>query len=757
MASHLDGGSGKRKHARSRFRTGRIGTGAKTRLLHKRMKRRIKPSGEASRLIDSATQARAEADAAIAEARQAHARLRDAIDILPEGIVFLDAEGRYVLWNQQYADIYRRSADVFKLGAKLEDTLRIGVARGDYPDAIGREEEWIHDRLALLRNPAGRHEQRLSDGRYVLIEERRTGDGGVIGLRVDITEMKRREASFRLLFDGNPVPMFVFDSENRRILAANDAAIAHYGHDRERLLAMTCDDLSAGSAPACDPIAQSSEQQAGGTWQHRKAGGEIIDVALFSRQLTYEGQEALLMAAIDITERKRAEERIAFLAHHDSLTLLPNRGALRQRMDEQLSKMSRGSGGLATLCIDIDNFKTINDTLGHPVGDLLLNEVANRLRGVLRTEDFVARLGGDEFAIVVSDVGQPSEVSVLAERLIAEIQEPCDIDGHHAAVGASIGIAFAPGDGDDPDEILKNADLALYRAKADGKGTFRFFEAEMDARVQARRKMEIELRSTLQAGELEVHYQPLVNLATGEVSGYEALLRWPHPERGQIPPAEFIPVAEETGMIGHVGAYVLGRACSDAAQWPIPLKVAVNLSPLQFKSGNLLLIVKDALERSGLPALRLELEITEALLLERSSLVLATLHALRALGVHISMDDFGTGYSSLSYLRSFPFDKIKIDRSFVHGLSASNDSRAIVRAILGIGASLGITITAEGVEKEDDLLYLKAEGCNEGQGFLFSTAKPQDEILRGMLKKGQRLAYSETTDRPVRRPSSRRR
>jgi predicted signal transduction protein with EAL and GGDEF domain len=313
--------------------------------------------------------------------------------------------------------------------------------------------------------------------------------------------------------------------------------------------------------------------------------------------------------------------------------------------------------------------------------------------------------------------------------LLAVIAEPFELEGHHVSVGASIGVALAPGDGDDPDRLLKNADMALYRAKAESKGGFRFFEAEMDARVQSRRRLEMDLRAALKDEVFQVHYQPLVSLDTGVVRSLEALVRWPHREHGMIPPSDFIPVAEETGLIAALGLFVLRRACADAAQWPDDVKVAVNLSPMQFKSGNLLQAVRDALGDAGLPPTRLELEITETLLLDKSELVTATLHALRALGVHISMDDFGTGYSSLSYLRSFPFDKIKIDRSFVHNIGDNTDSQAIVRAIVSLGASLGIQITAEGVETESDLAYLKKEGCTEGQGYLFSKAQPQREIL----------------------------
>jgi predicted signal transduction protein with EAL and GGDEF domain len=331
---------------------------------------------------------------------------------------------------------------------------------------------------------------------------------------------------------------------------------------------------------------------------------------------------------------------------------------------------------------------------------------------------------------------------LLARRLLEAIADPFLLDDHSVVIGASIGIAVSPGDGDDSDKLLKNADLALSRAKNDFRGTFSFFEAEMDARAQVRRKVEIDLRNAIHKDLLQPYYQPLVDLATGRITGFEALVRWPDPERGMIAPAEFIPVAEETGLIGAVGGLMLRRACMDAALWPDDVRVAVNLSPLQFRTGNLLSLVMDALKQSGLAARRLELEITETLLLEKSSQVLATLHALRALGVRISMDDFGTGYSSLSYLRSFPFDKIKIDRSFVQEVDANRDAQAIIRSIVSLGKGLGVTITAEGVETEAELSCLRAEGCHEGQGFLFSRARPHAEIMallqaqRGLIAAG---------------------
>jgi diguanylate cyclase (GGDEF)-like protein/PAS domain S-box-containing protein len=681
--------------------------------------------------------ARAVADAAIANATAAHERLRAALEILPQGIVFLDNEGRYILWNQKYADIYKRSADLFKVGARLEDTLRIGVARGDYPDAVGREEEWIRDRIELLYNPGKPHEQILSDGRCILIEERRTSDGGVIGLRMDITALKQREASFRLLFDDNPVPMFVLDRETQAFLAANAAAQAHYGYSRAQLLAMRLQDLRLEHDELVEGVADPFETEIV-TSKHRTSDGRLIEVVVFSRQLDYEGVPAVLIAVIDITERKQAEARIAYMAHHDALTELPNRVLFRQHMAEALAQRDRAGGFVGALCIDLDNFKLVNDTLGHPIGDRLLQDVAQRIMRVTRQRDMAARLGGDEFAILVPETKSPQELAVLAQRLIDTVSEPYMIEGHALTVGATIGIAVAPTDGEDADRLLRNADLALYRGKSDGKSTFRFFEQEMDAKAQARRQLETDLRSAIASETLEVHYQPLVDLGTSEMVGFEALLRWPHATRGYIPPAEFIPLAEETGLITALGNFVLRRACCDASEWPPHIKLAVNLSPMQFRVGNVFATVKDALKLSGLEPERLDLEITESVLLDRTDQVIAHLHALRALGVKISMDDFGTGYSSLSYLRAFPFDKIKIDRSFVRDLPSNRHTLAIVRAILGLASGLDMKVVAEGIETQSDLACLAAEGCKEGQGFYFSEARPQAEIIKLLADQPQR-------------------
>ncbi len=428
----------------------------------------------------------------------------------------------------------------------------------------------------------------------------------------------------------------------------------------------------------------------------------------------------------DVTERRKAEQRIAHMAHHDALTDLPNRVHFREEMTEALSNVADGDK-VAVLYIDLDHFKEVNDTFGHPIGDVLLRQVSERLRGCVRPSDAVARLGGDEFAVIQTAANQPVSATAMANRIIKELAVPFDLDGHQAIIGASIGISIAPDDGVDADGLLKKADMALYRSKEDGRSIYSFFEPEMDARMQRRRALELDLRKALALDQFEVHYQPLVNLASDQISGFEALLRWLHPERGMVQPNDFIPLAEETGLIGPIGIWVLNQACRDAMTWPDHIKIAVNVSPVQF-SNTLVLDVISALSKSGLAPNRLELEITETVLLQDTDSTIAVLNQLHDLGVRIVMDDFGTGYSSLGYLRKFPFDKIKIDRSFINDMDEKADSIAIVRAVAGIGATLGMATTAEGVETVEQLRRLRLEGCTEVQGFLISKPRPASQL-----------------------------
>ncbi len=436
-----------------------------------------------------------------------------------------------------------------------------------------------------------------------------------------------------------------------------------------------------------------------------------------------------LVVIEDVTERCSAEAQIQHMAHHDALTGLPNRVLFHDRLTDAIARGHRGDPS-AVFYLDLDQFKSVNDTLGHSTGDALLRAVTGRLQLQVRECDTVARLGGDEFAIIQTGLDEPTAATSLALRVIAALSEPYHLNGHQVMVGTSIGIALVPSDGNSADQVLKNADLALYRAKADGRGRHRFFEPEMDALMQARRLMEVDLRRALLTREFEMFYQPLINVRSGTVAVMEALIRWWHPERGMISPAEFIPLAEQVGLIVPIGAWVLLQACRDAVSWPANIKVAVNLSAVQLGTRTLVRDVAAALDETGLAPARLELEITETAMLEDTDTTLATLRQLRALGVSIAMDDFGTGYSSLSSLRRFPFDKIKIDRSFIEGLGGNGDSDAIVGSITDLCGKLGMVTTAEGVETREQLALLERTGCTEVQGFLFSRPVPAGEVLQ---------------------------
>jgi diguanylate cyclase (GGDEF)-like protein/PAS domain S-box-containing protein len=792
----------------------------------------------------------------VAELKTQNLRFETAVENMTQGLCMFDGEQKLIICNRHWLDLFGLPTALGKPGTRFRTIMEARLANGHYP---GRTiDELLAERAVIHKHRKPKtFEQRLRDGRVVQTYHQPTAEGGWVATIEDITERLRADASFRLLFDSNPVPMWVYDRDTLRFLAVNDAALAHYGYDRGQFLSMTLLDIRPAEdrERALQFVRGTSEAYiTDRAWRHYKADKSEIYAISYGRALTHEGREAVLCAVLDVTERRRAvyelrtqnmrfeaaienmtqglamfdgerklivcnrryaevyslppelvrpgtthrqilehrvaagaysgpdpetyirnrianadeakpstkllefpdgrsvivshqpmpgggwvsthediterrrvEARIEHMARHDALTDLPNRVLLREHLEQHLGRVRRGEA-LAVLCLDLDHFKAVNDSLGHPVGDALLQSAASRIRTCVGERDTVARLGGDEFAILQVGAGQPNGATALAQHLIQALGQPFDLDGHQVVIGTSVGIALAPLDGNDPDQLLKNADMGLYRAKSDGRSTFRFFEPEMDANMKVRRALEVDLRKALAQGEFELFYQPIVNLRHNDLSGFEALLRWHHPERGIVSPAEFIPLAEEIGLITPIGEWVLRKACTDAKLWPDPIVVAVNLSPVQFKSKNLVSTIVSALATSGLPPRRLEVEITETVLIQDNDTTLAVLHQLRDLGVRISMDDFGTGYSSLSYLRRFPFDKIKIDRSFIRDLARRDDSRSIVRAVTGLGASLGMVTTAEGVETEEQLRLLRAEGCTQVQGYLFSPPRPLREI-----------------------------
>ena len=650
-------------------------------------------------------------------------RLRDAIDALPEGLALFDAEDRYVLWNGRYAEIYELGDDL-RQGGRFEDTVRSILARGLY-HRVGRDDEaWLQSRLARHRARESVVEQQMSDGRWIQIAERRTSEGGTVAVHVDITELKRREASFQLLLENNPIPIWVYDTETLGMLAVNDAAVEHYKYSREQFLSMTMLDIrpEEDRAKFIEVVKERDDAaHRGMTWRHIKADGEIIEVAIYSRPLQYEGRDARIVAVFDITERKKIEDRIVYLAHHDVLTGLPNRAAFAERLAAAIAEADAKGSLVGVLCLDLDRFKEVNDVFGHSVGDELLRRVADKLRAAAADAE-IARVGGDEFTVVVSGGALLERVADTAERLRLAVADPFEIGGRHVRIGLSIGGAIYPNHGD-MTTLLANADAALYRAKTEGGGRACFFDSDLDSRLRERHALLQDLRHAIERGELLLHYQPQAR-ENGDIFGFEALARWLHPSRGFVPPDVFIPIAEEGGLVAEIGEWVLREACREAASWPNPLCVAVNLSPIQFRNDGLPQLVHAVLLETGLPAQRLELEITEGVLVDDFSRVTTILRQLKCLGVKIAMDDFGTGYSSLSYLQSFPFDKIKIDRSFVSSLRSNKSSEAIIRAIIGLGRGLGVPLIAEGVETQDQLEFLVSAGCCEAQGYLIGRPGP---------------------------------
>ena len=684
------------------------------------------------------------------------ARLEEAIHHLSLGIVIFDDKREVVFCNARYRDMYGLSPEQVKPGTptselirhRLKLGLKVTVAPDDYVrQRVGRD-------IALDTTM-----QEFTDGRIIAYTVHPMPGGGGMATHEDITEREELHARLKTQYElgraqeetlrirnfqfdtaiNNMSQGLCFFDSDHRLIVCNDRFVEVYNIPADRVYSgMKLTEIvdlriESGSFPAMtreeyirwrNDVAISNEAkdsivglQDGRTIKirHRPmpGGGWVA---------THE----------DITEQRQSEVKIEYMAHHDSLTDLPNRVLLNDRLEQALSRVQPDEM-VAVHHLDLDQFKAVNDTFGHPCGDRLLRIVAERLRSLVGETGTIARMGGDEFVIVQGAISDPAEATSLAQSVIDMLSEPYDLDGQQAVIGVSIGISVGPGDAPDSDKLLRNADLALYRAKSDGRGTFRFFEPAMDLQMQTRRVMEQDLRKALPSGEFELHYQPVVNLASNEISGLEALIRWNHPIKGQISPATFIPLAEEIGFIVPLGEWVIRQACATAALWPEHLHIAVNISAIQFRSPGLMQVIVGALAASGLSPTRLEIEITETVLLHNREATLAVLHQLRELGIRIAMDDFGTGYSSLTYLQSFPFDKIKIDRSFVKNITRNSSSLNIVRAVAALANGMGMTATAEGVETAEQLRSIASEGCTEMQGFLFSKPLPAAEIERLFL------------------------
>jgi len=682
--------------------------------------------------------------------------LQEAINHLSLGVIIFDGRRELVFCNKRYMEIYGLSAEQVKPGTPTSELIRHRLNLG--LKVLAQPDEYIRQRLgnAVV---AGTSIEEFTDGRVIAHTVHPMPGGGGIATHEDITtreEMsarlkmqnelgKQQEENSRvrnLQFDtaiNNMSQGLCFFDANHRLIVCNDRYIDMYdlAHDRvgpgTPLAEIVDMRFEAGSFPEMTRD-EYLRWRANVAISHEPTDS-IVElrngktVKIRHRPMPDGGWVA---THEDITVQRRSEVKIEYMAHHDALTDLANRVLLNERLEQALGRIHLEEM-VAVHHLDLDQFKAVNDTFGHPAGDKLLKIVADRLRGLVRETDTIARMGGDEFVVVQAPIADPAESTSLAQRIIALMSEPFDLDGHQAVIGASVGIAVGPSDGLKPDELLRNADLALYRAKGDGRGTFRFFETAMDLQMQTRRIMERDLRKALSSGQFELYYQPVVNLASGDISGFEALIRWNHPEQGVIPPASFIPLAEETGLIVPVGEWVIRQACATAAQWPGDLSIAVNISAAQFRNPGLLQVIVGALATSGLDPTRLEIEITETVLLQNRETTLAVLRQLRELGIRIAMDDFGTGYSSLTYLQCFPFDKIKIDRSFVKDITENTGSLNIVRAVAALAKGMGMTATAEGVETSEQLDRITSEGCTEMQGFLFSRPVPASEIERLFL------------------------
>ena len=684
------------------------------------------------------------------ELREQNERFSAAVENMSHGLCMFDADERMIICNGNYINIFCLDARMMRPGIRFLDILRHSVDIGIASQSA--------DELYAIRKPyidqakPSTYEETLSDGRIINISHRPLASGGWVSIYEDITEQRRAQLDLKeqhRRFDAALANMsqglLMYDADGR-LIVRNQRILELYGVSaadmplgmglRELLERLVHLGIYAPIDIDSEVAKTEARLRAGLTRStpRQLADGRTLMIA--SRPLSGGGWVATFD---DVTESRLVEERMTHLAHHDTLTGLPNRSMFRERLDNALEDSA--AAPLAIFSLDLDRFKAVNDTWGHPAGDWLLKSVADRLQRCLRNEtDVVARFGGDEFVIIQFHFKGLAEVEKLAKRIVEVIAKPFRDKNREMHVGITLGIAVFPDDGKDADTLLKNADTALYRAKSEGRNLYRFFEPGMDATVQARRALEADLDTALPRQEFDLDFQPIMNIESREIVGAEALMRWHSPTRGTVAPDNFIAVAEETGLIVPLGEWALRKACATAASWPPGLRIAVNVSAVQLKSGGFARSVISALAFSGVPASRLELEITETVLMDESETVLRTLRQLRGLGIRIALDDFGTGYSSLGYLRRFPVDKIKIDRSFIRDID-NRDTAAIVRTIIGLGAELGITVTAEGVETEMQLDMLRDNGCVEAQGYLIGVPSKAGDIQR-LLK--SRALHSQT-------------
>jgi len=681
-----------------------------------------------------------------------------ALNNMTQGLCMFDRQGRLMLWNRQYEAMYRISPDQIWRGCTIGHLLELRKATGTLPQDPAEYQTRL--RAELARGNIFTLNVEMEDGRLIAVINRPTQEGGWLATHEDITEYQRAVAELEntrgfldMIIESVPSPIVVKSADDLRYLLINHAAETYFGMDRAAIIGKTSADILPTAL--VDAIREEDTRtiESGKVRFHVEHaimtpghGMRIVTTTRLPVKAANGKLKYLISVLHDITDIKRSEQRIEHMAHHDTLTDLPNRTAFNTCIDAMIETAALQGDSFAVLSIDLDRFKTVNDVFGHPAGDALLREVARRLEAACQGA-FLARIGGDEFIVITPAGPQPDSAEALAERLNTAFENDISVGNHSTRVGLTIGIGIYPQDGANTATLVANADAALSRAKSEARGSIRFFDMSMDTKLRDKRALQQDLRKAVENNELELHYQPQA-VIDGTITGFEALARWHHPQRGLVPPCDFIPLAEECGIIGALGEWVLRTACREAASWPRPLHIAVNLSPVQFQHGDLPNLVHQILLETGLSPSRLELEITEGVLIGDFARAVSILRRLKNLGVRIAMDDFGTGYSSLSYLQSFPFDGIKIDRAFVADIANNQQSAAIVRAVIALSRGLGVPVVAEGVETEEQRQFLADEKCDGIQGYLIGRPKPIAEYAGMVGRKPGEKVESEASAKP---------